>query len=91
VYRFGHAAGQCFAAVQGGPYASDFAERLVNRIRRLGVEGVGQSSWGPTVFAVTQHHADAQSLIESLEAHYEQSLHFIISKPDNSGFSHHWR
>ena len=52
VYRFGRLAGECFAAVQGGPFASAEIARLVDAIRDHGVPGVGQSSWGPTVFAV---------------------------------------
>lgn len=52
VYRYGRLAGQCFASIQGGPYNGAHLERLVDTIRRLGVRGVGQSSWGPTLFAL---------------------------------------
>ena len=70
LYRFGYGAGESFAAVQGGAYASEFIERLVQRIRRHGVEGAGQSSWGPVVFAVTRDRDEAQSLIENLQSDY---------------------
>ena len=66
VYRFGRLAGACFAPVQGGPFASAEIARLVEAIRKYGVSGVGQSSWGPTVFAFTATHADAQALSDWL-------------------------
>ena len=59
VYHFGRFAGECFAAVQGGPFASDEIGRLVDAIRDHGVDGVGQSSWGPTVFAIVPNEAEA--------------------------------
>ncbi|MGC4006716.1 MAG: hypothetical protein QM811_27760 [Pirellulales bacterium] len=51
VYRYGHRAGECFVAAQGGPYADARIADIVARLRSLGVAGVGQSSWGPTIFA----------------------------------------
>jgi predicted sugar kinase len=64
VYRFGRLAGECFSAVQDGPFASAEIERLVDSIRAFGVPGAGQSSWGPSVFAVTDGDEEAQQLIE---------------------------
>ena len=37
----------------------------VEALRRLGVEGVGQSSWGPTGFVFAQSESEGQSLLES--------------------------
>jgi beta-RFAP synthase len=51
VFQFGRSAGACFQAVQGGPYASSGLSALVGAVRKAGVCGAGQSSWGPTVFA----------------------------------------
>jgi beta-ribofuranosylaminobenzene 5'-phosphate synthase len=53
VYEFNARAGDAFAAAQGGRYAGPAVAELVNRLRAAGVHGVGQSSWGPTVFAIT--------------------------------------
>jgi beta-RFAP synthase len=66
VYHFGRFAGECFAAVQGGPFASDEIGRLIDALREHGVDGVGQSSWGPTVFAIVPHEADARALADWL-------------------------
>jgi beta-RFAP synthase len=67
LYRFGHRAGTCFATVQGGAFASQRTTRLVERLRTIGVEGVGQSSWGPTVFAIVPDSDIAMSLARRFE------------------------
>jgi beta-RFAP synthase len=54
VYEFNARAGDAFAPAQGGRYAGPAVAALVARLRGLGVKGVGQSSWGPTVFAVVR-------------------------------------
>ncbi len=43
--------GACFAPVQGGIYSTVQASRIVDALRALGFVGVGQSSWGPTLYA----------------------------------------
>ena len=68
MYRFGRQAGLCYAAVQGGPFSSPQVEMLVERIRSFGVSGVGQSSWGPTIYAICRDQADARWLIDRLQA-----------------------
>ena len=40
-----------FRLAQAGPFAHARIEQIVKTIREFGVKGVGQSSWGPTVFA----------------------------------------
>ena len=44
--------GRWFAAVQGGTFAPGLSEQLISRMRQWGALGVGQSSWGPTVYGV---------------------------------------
>jgi predicted sugar kinase len=58
MYEFNARVGDAFAPAQGGRYAGPAVAALVARLRGLGVTGVGQSSWGPTVFAVVRR-ADA--------------------------------
>jgi beta-RFAP synthase len=50
--EFNARAGDVFAPVQGGTYASPEVAEMVDWLRRQGVAGAGQSSWGPGVFAV---------------------------------------
>jgi beta-RFAP synthase len=52
VHEYNRLAGRMFAVDQGGDYATPEVGRVVAEVRRLGVPGAGQSSWGPTVFAV---------------------------------------
>jgi beta-RFAP synthase len=62
VHEFNRRAGEPFVAAQGGPYASRAIEELIADVRAAGVRGVGQSSWGPTVFAVAGDADAAMSL-----------------------------
>ena len=43
--------GSAFAPMQGGTYASPRSESIVAELHELGMPGVGQSSWGPTLYA----------------------------------------
>jgi beta-ribofuranosylaminobenzene 5'-phosphate synthase len=43
--------GACFAPAQGGIYSTVEAPQIVSALRGLGFVGVGQSSWGPTLYA----------------------------------------
>jgi beta-ribofuranosylaminobenzene 5'-phosphate synthase len=86
LYRYGQLAGECFAAWQGGLYASPAIERLVARCREAGACGVGQSSWGPTVFALCRTQADAEHLRDVLQAGGALSqVTTSIASPDNRG------
>ncbi len=56
-------AGAMFAHIQGGNYASRHIEATIQRLRTLGIRGVGQSSWGPTVFGIlSADEAEARRL-----------------------------
>jgi beta-RFAP synthase len=52
LYDFNRRSGSLFKAAQGGTYAHPRIESIVKSLRELGIRGVGQSSWGPTVFAL---------------------------------------
>lgn len=67
LYQYGRLAGECFAARQGGVYASPQLEQLVAWLRGIGVAGVGQSSWGPTLYALVESQAAAAALVERIE------------------------
>jgi beta-ribofuranosylaminobenzene 5'-phosphate synthase len=44
--------GRWFASQQGGSFAAGPSAELVERLSSWGITGVGQSSWGPAVYAV---------------------------------------
>ena len=54
--------GDHFAVAQGGRYASPEVAALLGWMEVNGAAGVGQSSWGPTGFAICESEAGAQAL-----------------------------
>lgn len=62
LYDFNGLAGDVFRLVQGGTYARPETADLVAFIRQEGVPGVGQSSWGPAVFAVAKDEDQGEHL-----------------------------
>jgi beta-RFAP synthase len=85
LYRFGTTAGNCFAARQGGPFNGPELTQLVERIRSLGVVGVGQSSWGPTLFALLSDSQQAAAFTDELQRQSREPLDIVVTPPSNSG------
>ena len=81
VADYNRLAGSCFASVQHGDYASAEIADLVAALRNRGIDGVGQSSWGPTVFAIVPDESAAHELVSWLvrERGYEAGRVSIAS------------
>lgn len=62
--------GEVFAPWQGGTYRSGLAADLIAFLRREGLTGVGQSSWGPTVFAVVADEERGQTVAQRLRERF---------------------
>jgi beta-RFAP synthase len=78
--------GEHFAPYQGGVYACAAGERVAEFALKRGAHGVGQSSWGPTVFALVGGEADAAELareIRALLGHEGASV--ICARASNKG------
>ena len=60
--------GRWFAAVQGSTFAPGRSEELVRRMTGWGATGVGQSSWGPTVYGIVDGEAAAKTLADKVRA-----------------------
>ncbi len=71
LYEFNVRVGEAFAPVQGGVYASPRVAELVAFARGQGVRGVGQSSWGPAVFAVVADAERGEHLAEQLRERFD--------------------
>lgn len=84
VYEYGHYSGECFAAAQGGPYNGPRLAALVGHLRSHGVCGVGQSSWGPTIFALAENDSTAQRIAELGRAQ-EPAAEIWIAPPAHGG------
>jgi predicted sugar kinase len=85
LYQYGILAGNCFSHIQGGPFSSPKAAAVVAEIRAMGFAGVGQSSWGPTLFALAESRKEAAELVARI-AESHQSIRCEICQPNNSGW-----
>ena len=54
--------GDCFASVQGGRFANPVSQKVVDFLLDKGAAGIGQSSWGPTVYGLVKGKAKARLL-----------------------------
>jgi beta-ribofuranosylaminobenzene 5'-phosphate synthase len=54
--------GDSFAAIQGSRYANALSGQLVDFSLSHGAAGAGQSSWGPTIYALVQGESQAMRL-----------------------------
>jgi len=90
---FGHAiqvlqqhVGDYFAPVQGGRYASKLVGSVLHYLQQAGVACFGQSSWGPTGFAVFENSITATRFAQQLQAKFtDQALSWKICKANNQG------
>ena len=82
VARYNHAAGMLFADVQGGPYHGPAVTRLIDRCNGDGVRGVGQSSWGPGVFAWFESTTQANEFTASID---DDATVIAFAKPTQQG------
>lgn len=86
LYEFGQHVGSYFQPIQGGRFASRQMERLAKILRDRGHRGVGQSSWGPTMFVLEESQEAAGQLVRELkqDPHWSACT-FHIAKPLNQG------
>ncbi len=59
--------GDHFAPVQGGRFTHPAIASSLNKAEQLGFAGIGQSSWGPTGFVLTESETQAQKLSRELQ------------------------
>lgn len=85
IYEYGYDAGECFASRQGGPYNGPRLTQIVNVVRSLGIDGVGQSSWGPTVFALVRNAEQGRQLACQLRQQISLSADEVWTSPVNHG------
>jgi beta-RFAP synthase len=55
--------GEYFASAQGGVFASPDVERVLRAVAAERTAGIGQTSWGPTGFAILPSAPDADSAL----------------------------
>jgi beta-RFAP synthase len=91
LYRYGYTAGLCFQTAQHGAFATPDLQQLADNLRAHGIRGVGQSSWGPTLLALTANDCAAQELTNWLTTSpphgpsQPHDLDIVIAHPDSHG------
>lgn len=78
--------GDYFAPAQGGRYASLKVAEVLKHLEHLGVACFGQSSWGPTGFAVFENDNQAEACLQGLKLTFKNnSLKWVICRGRNAG------
>jgi beta-RFAP synthase len=84
LFDFNARVGEAFGPVQGGRYATAQAADLVAFMRRWGIRGVGQSSWGPAVYAIAGDEQQAGHLCRDVQRRFALGANEVLmSKPRN--------
>lgn len=82
--------GNYFAPVQGGPYACALGAELAEYLLSQGAAGVGQSSWGPTIYGFT-HQEKKDDLLERTRNFLGNRGRVWVAKGINHGANWGWR
>ncbi len=78
--------GDHFAPAQGGRFASPRVARALDWLAGNGAAGVGQSSWGPTGFALADSEARAHALAQFARIEFAaDGLEFMVCAGRNRG------
>ena len=86
MYGYGHAVGQFFTPAQGGVFANRRMSEWAGLIRSRGIQGVAQTSWGPTLAVLCSCEEDAQQITADFANDPAwEDCHFEIVRPLNGG------
>ncbi len=78
--------GNYFAQAQGGTYSSPAAADCIQFMKKAGAYGVGQSSWGPALYAVVKQE-EAKAMLSKVKAYLREGVggQAFIVKANNKG------
>jgi beta-RFAP synthase len=87
ISRLQRVVGDYFAPAQSGRYASEDVAAVLNWLDAQQVPGFGQSSWGPTGFALLASPQAAAQLLHDVRRRFADrpDLHFEVVSARNSG------
>lgn len=77
--------GDHFAASQGGRFTSPNVAEVLSWFQSQGVHGIGQSSWGPTGFALVPSQNDAENLLRMASDGRYSSVALTLCRGLNTG------
>lgn len=78
--------GTMFSQYQGGVYSAK-SIIAIEALKKLGIIGVGQSSWGPTVYGLVENDQVAKRYIEELKHITHVDVDIFVARPWNRGAS----
>ncbi len=85
LYEFNRLVGELFRPWQGGAYGPGRTGEVVEFCRQRRIAGAGQSSWGPTAFAIVADDM-AATLSAQLREYFDLSPEeVVITQADNQG------
>jgi beta-RFAP synthase len=78
--------GNHFAQAQGGTYAKSASTKCIEFMKQTGAYGVGQSSWGPALYAIVKQQ-QANSFLTKVQKHLKDNAggDAFIAKANNQG------
>ena len=76
--------GEYFSAVQGGSYASENVRQTLEFLLEHSATGIGQTSWGPTGFAIFPDAKSAQRAVDNL-AGRDNGVTLLLAPAANNG------
>jgi beta-RFAP synthase len=85
LYDFNRRVGEAFRRVQGGIYSHAETADVVAFVRQQGIRGVGQSSWGPAIFAVVQDADKGENLRRQLMERFAFAGEVVVTAASNVG------
>ena len=75
--------GEYFSAVQGGSYASDNVRQALEFLLEHNATGIGQTSWGPTGFAIFPDAESAQRAVDEF-AGRDNGTRLLVACAENN-------
>ena len=87
IYKLQQATGEYFAPAQGGIFKSKSVAEILNYLYQNNVLCAGQSSWGPTGFAVFEDDLSANAMLTLLQQKFStfSNISFQLVRGKNTG------
>ena len=77
--------GDYFSGSQGGRYSSPKVAEVLGWLKAEGIQGIGQSSWGPTGFALLENAERAEHVVIEARSRWGEPLSFMVCTGRNKG------
>jgi len=77
--------GRWFSRAQGGTFAPGLSTEIIRLMRDSGAPGAGQSSWGPSVYAIVEGDAAAESLAVRIRSAYANRVMVHVGPVPSAG------